>query len=159
MKRFELTVTVQIQTSEELRLSEDWAVLLFKSIRELLINTAKHAETNEASMRLTQKDGTLRIPVHDQGIDFDPTVLQKSGSTKFGLLSIRLRMYTMGRALGDSLGQVERVQLRFSHSRMSPCTSQWRKEYAPHPVRGANPIHKPILSHSAILNAGRAAAF
>ena len=96
MKRFELTVTVQIQTPEELRLSEDQAILLFQSTRELLINTAKHAETKEAIIRVTQEDGTLRLIVQDQGIGFDPTVAQQSGSTKFGLLSIRERMYAMG---------------------------------------------------------------
>lgn len=96
MNRFELTVTVQIQTPEELQLPEDWAILLFQSTRELLINTAKHAETKEAIIRLTQEDGTLRLIVQDQGIGFDPTVAQQSGSTKFGLLSIRERMYAMG---------------------------------------------------------------
>ncbi len=96
MKRFELTGTVQIQTPEELGLSEDRAILLFQSTRELLINSAKHAEANEAVIRLTQEDGTLRLVVQDQGIGFDPTVAQQSGSSKFGLLSIRERMHAMG---------------------------------------------------------------
>lgn len=96
MNRFELTVTVQIQTPEELRLPEDRAILLFQSTRELLINTAKHAETKEAIIRLTQEDGTLRLVVQDQGVGFDPTVAQQSDSTKFGLFSIRERMHAMG---------------------------------------------------------------
>ncbi len=96
MNRFELTVTVQIQTPEELRLPEDRAILLFQSTRELLINTAKHAETKEAIIRLTQEDGTLRLEVQDQGVGFDPTVVQQSDSTKFGLFSIRERMHAMG---------------------------------------------------------------
>jgi signal transduction histidine kinase/ActR/RegA family two-component response regulator len=95
MKQFELTVTVQLQIPEELRLSEDQAILLFQSTRELLINSAKHAGTKEAIIKVTQEDGTLRLVVQDQGIGFDPTVAQ-AGSTKFGLFSIRERMYAMG---------------------------------------------------------------
>lgn len=96
MNRFELTVTVHIETPEEVRLPEDRAILLFQSTRELLINVAKHAETKEASMRLTQEDGMLRLTVQDQGIGFDPLVMQKASATKFGLLSIRERMYAIG---------------------------------------------------------------
>ena len=100
MKRFELTVTVRVETPEELQLPEDLAILLFQSTRELLINTAKHARTKEATVALTQDDGTLRITVQDQGIGFDPTLAQKSGTTanspKFGVFSIRERMYALG---------------------------------------------------------------
>ncbi len=100
MKRFELTVTVRVGTPEELQLPEDLAILLFQSTRELLINTAKHAKTKEATVALTQDDGTLRITVQDQGIGFDPTLAQKSGTTanspKFGVFSIRERMCALG---------------------------------------------------------------
>ena len=100
MKQFGMTITIQIETPEDLNLSEDRAILLFQSTRELLINTAKHAGTKDATLRLAQNDSILRITVQDQGRGFDATGTQKRnsrvGSSKFGLFSIRERMYAMG---------------------------------------------------------------
>lgn len=122
MKRFELTVTVQMDAPEELPLIEDRAILLFQSVRELLLNVAKHARTNEASVRLTQEDGMLRLAVHDEGIGFDPTILQKAGSTKFGLFSIRERMAALGGCceLHSASGKGTTVVLSLPYECVSP---------------------------------------
>jgi CheY-like chemotaxis protein len=82
-------------------LPEDQAVLLFQSVRELLINASKHAQSNEAAILLERTDGRLRIEVKDNGVGFDVAAdalspANSSLSTKFGLFSIRERMKAMG---------------------------------------------------------------
>lgn len=100
MRKHNLTVT--LSESREVTLPEDQVILLFQSVRELLINSAKHAGTGQATVAMEQRDGLLRIDVRDEGAGFD---LAADGGTpdggissKFGLLSIRERM----RALGGS---------------------------------------------------------
>jgi CheY-like chemotaxis protein/two-component sensor histidine kinase len=100
MYRYQLAVTVSIQSAEDLRLPEDHAVLLFQSVRELLINAAKHAVSKHALVTLKEHEGCLRITVEDQGVGFDlPAVSSQKASqisSKFGLFSIRERMNTLG---------------------------------------------------------------
>jgi PAS domain S-box-containing protein len=100
MYRYQLAVTVRIQSAEDLRLPEDQAVLLFQSVRELLINAAKHAVAKHALVLVEENEGSLRIQVEDHGIGFDPlAVTPKKGSnisSQFGLLSIRERMNALG---------------------------------------------------------------
>ena len=92
MDRHRLKVTVNV-SENELPLPEDQAVLLFQSVRELLINTSKHAGVKEATLRLVQRDGQLHIEVRDQGKGFSPAA---APSMKFGLFSIRERMRALG---------------------------------------------------------------
>ncbi len=104
MKKHELTVAVTVPETDDLTLPEDQAVLLFQSVRELLINSSKHAGTKHADVRLQRHDEYLRIEVSDQGTGFDPAKIAATGtssgglSSKFGLFSIQERM----RALGGS---------------------------------------------------------
>lgn len=84
----------------ELALPEDQAMLLFQSIRELLMNVVKHAGTKDAAIAVLVDDGHLRITVTDHGAGFLPaekTALPRQGTVPgFGLLSIRERMLALG---------------------------------------------------------------
>lgn len=122
MKRFELTVTVKVDTQEKVPLLENIAILLFQSVRELLINAAKHAKTNEASVWLMQEDGLLRLTVQDQGVGFDSTMVHQAGSHKFGLLSIRERMAALGGCceLHSAHGKGTTVVLSLPYTSVSP---------------------------------------
>ena len=107
MQKHDVTVTVTVP-DEALMLPEDQGVLLFQSVRELLINSSKHAGTGAAAVAMEHRDGMLRIEVRDEGAGFDLAAVavaaaagETSGggvSSKFGLFSIRERM----RALGGS---------------------------------------------------------
>ena len=103
MQRRGLTVTVDIVDAAGWSLPEDSAVLLFQSVRELLMNALKHADSKEVAVRLERGEGNLRIEVRDDGVGFDlaaataavatnPTAM----SSKFGLFSIRERMTSLG---------------------------------------------------------------
>ena len=52
-------------------LPEDQAVLLFQSVRELLLNVTKHSQSRQASICLEQKESNLYLEVQDTGIGFD----------------------------------------------------------------------------------------
>jgi PAS domain S-box-containing protein len=103
MQKHNLTVTVTVQDKREAELpEEDQGILLFQSVRELLINSAKHAGTGQATLTMEQREGTLCITVSDEGKGFDLAVavgIPSGGiSSKYGLYSIQERM----RALGGS---------------------------------------------------------
>jgi signal transduction histidine kinase len=90
-------LTVSLQTSlEALQLPENEAIPLFQSIRELLANVVKHAQSEEAIVSLDLNMGTLRIEVRDNGVGFDPVAVKKQDFLKFGLFSIGERMQALG---------------------------------------------------------------
>ena len=90
-------LAVSLQTSlEELQLPEHQAIPLFQSIRELLTNVRKHAESDDVTVSLAQHSGTLEIEVRDTGVGFDPLAVKKESFSKFGLFSIGERMQALG---------------------------------------------------------------
>lgn len=98
MKQHGLEVAVQTGPGS-LALPDDQAVLLFQSVRELLFNIVKHAQTDKASITITiDADNELWICVEDQGNGFEVATLSGSGEahSKFGLLTIRERMQLLG---------------------------------------------------------------
>ncbi|HZH48963.1 MAG TPA: response regulator, partial [Nitrospira sp.] len=95
MRRHELLVTVQVP-EERPWLSVDQEGLLFQSARELLMNVVKHAKTERALVMLEEKETRLTITVKDQGIGFDARPTSEVAADKFGLFSIRERMYALG---------------------------------------------------------------
>jgi len=98
MKRHELEVRVDIDRMDECCLPLSCTVLLFRSVRELLINTAKHATVKQATVRLSCDQGLLQIVVRDEsGFDLAGSqgaqpACTGSVSSKIGLLTIRERM-------------------------------------------------------------------
>jgi PAS domain S-box-containing protein len=66
---------------------------LFRSLRELLINVARHAGTDEAQVSLKRRGDTLDILVEDSGAGFDGGIDNAGG---FGLASVRERLEALG---------------------------------------------------------------
>lgn len=100
MQKHQLTVDVDIAATEPVPLAEDEAILLFQSVRELLINVSKHARVDHATVQLAVADGVLRIEVRDDGKGFDPSFGDAadggSATARFGLFSIQERMKALG---------------------------------------------------------------
>jgi PAS domain S-box-containing protein len=103
MQRYQLSVTVELPQEERLVLPEDQAILLFQSVRELLLNASKYAGSPEVWVTLERSNDDLCLTVRDQGKGFDlgslATVNAEQATTvasKFGLFSIRERMQTLG---------------------------------------------------------------
>ena len=74
-------------------LSENIRVLLFRAVRELLINVAKHAGASHTRVRLERGRDALRIAVEDDGQAFDASCV---GSRGLGLCAIRERLTQLG---------------------------------------------------------------
>ena len=77
---------------------ENQCMMLYQSVRELLINVVKHAETSSAkiSLSIDDRDG-LQIVVQDSGPGFDIAAhVVKTTGRHFGISSIRERMEAMG---------------------------------------------------------------
>ncbi len=102
-------------SQEQVPLPDDQAVLLFQSVRELLLNVAKHAGTDRATVSLSvDPEQRLSIVVQDSGRGFDPTAVEgKSENAHFGLFSVRERMQAMGGQLDvtSTPGQGTRVTM------------------------------------------------
>jgi signal transduction histidine kinase len=75
---------------------EDLRVLLFQSIRELLFNVVKHADTDEARVTIVRDEAQVTVTIEDTGIGFDPAVTVHGPRDHFGLFSIRERLEFVG---------------------------------------------------------------
>lgn len=92
-----LDVTVESGGRHQVE-DEDARELLFQIVRELLFNVAKHAGTDQATVRLSEETGHLVIHVIDEGEGFD--VDEATGRDEheggFGLFSAAERLDLMG---------------------------------------------------------------
>lgn len=79
-----------------LNLPENLAILLFRAIRELLVNIVKHAAASSASIHISHDNGDLQIRVEDDGCGFPLKQLEQNGHKGFGLFSLRERIHNLG---------------------------------------------------------------
>jgi len=86
---------------ESISLDDDMAALIFRDVRELLINVVKHADANTVKVSLEKSDKYIRVTVKDDGIGFNPDEAASMISDKaaFGLFSIRQRLGRIGGSL------------------------------------------------------------
>ncbi len=75
-------------------LADDTRILLFQSVRELLANVSKHARADSVTVSATKDDNVIRIKVNDNGIGFDPNILNDkiAKNEGFGLFNVRERL-------------------------------------------------------------------
>ena len=97
-KNYNVKVTVEADSSANPE-AADVRIFLFRAVRELLLNSVKHAVGSavHVTMRHLRPD-KIRIIVADDGPGFDPTLLNdiQTGSQRFGLLNIRERVSSFG---------------------------------------------------------------
>lgn len=90
-------VSIQFTEPEPLpELDETRNVVLFRSVRELLINAAKHAQAASVELSLREAFGRLVVRVRDDGVGMRNDVEQSAGT---GLVSMRERLAHIGGAL------------------------------------------------------------
>ncbi len=82
-------------------LSPDVRVLLYQSVRELLINVAKHARATRVTVEVRRESERIRIRVADDGVGFDvETVLSSAYRNRsVGLFFVRERLDYIGGTL------------------------------------------------------------
>ncbi len=79
-------------------LDDDIRVLLFRNVRELLINVVKHAQANKVRVSIRKVKDNIRVSVEDDGVGFDPVEVTSMATKRaeFGLFSIRERLEQLG---------------------------------------------------------------
>ncbi|OHB66504.1 MAG: hypothetical protein A2Y76_00920, partial [Planctomycetes bacterium RBG_13_60_9] len=82
-------------------LAEDVRILLYQSVRELLINAIKHARAHQVTLDIARCNGSIRITVADDGVGFNAEEALATPSRRrgFGLFNIKERMDYIGGAL------------------------------------------------------------
>lgn len=118
-----LEVTTQDDGSPK-PLTQAQSAILFRAVRELLINVSKHAGTDSARITLRGGDGRLFITVEDNGIgltDWRATVMAGKG---FGLASIHERITVLNGSMGIQArpggGTVVILEMPFEPSETTP---------------------------------------
>jgi PAS domain S-box-containing protein len=95
--QYKVQVVIENQI-QELDLPMDQLTFVYRAVRELLVNVAKHAQITSANILIQCHQGRVQITVSDKGRGFDPGILQDRSESKkhFGLFSIRERLEYLG---------------------------------------------------------------
>jgi len=75
------------------------ASILFRAVRELLINVTRHAKVRTAQVATRCVDGRLKLEITDHGIGFSLNGVQSKSSVGLGLATIRERITYIGGTL------------------------------------------------------------
>ncbi len=97
-KNYNIEVTVEADYSANPK-AADVRIFLFRAVRELLLNSAKHAGGSAVHVTMQhRRPDKVRIIVADDGPGFDPNSLddKRTGSQTVGLLNIRERVSSFG---------------------------------------------------------------
>jgi signal transduction histidine kinase len=92
-------INVDVQTDlQPIPMDDEIKVLLFRSVRELMINIVKHAQARNARVIIRRENNDISIAVEDDGVGIkdvlrDPNLKGVGG---FGLFSIRERLHYLG---------------------------------------------------------------
>lgn len=92
-----LEVEVEVD-GDDAGLDETARVVLFRALRELLVNTLKHARARRAWVRLSCRGGRVRLSCRDDGAGFDAAALEASWprTEGFGLFHVKERAEYLG---------------------------------------------------------------
>ena len=71
-------------------LDNDIRALLFRNVRELLINIIKHAKARKVKVSVSKADEQVCVIIEDDGVGFEPAKI--GSNTGFGIFSIRERL-------------------------------------------------------------------
>lgn len=94
-------------------LSETAKITLYRAVRELLLNTYKHAQTGLAVVQVKGGETDLTIVVKDNGKGFDHDLPVDTHREGFGLISLQERIQSLGGFVNiDSInGQGTRIMI------------------------------------------------
>jgi len=92
-------IETKFQDDEQKKpLDEDIRALLFRNVRELLINVVRHANAKNVKVYIRKVGNNICVGVEDDGVGFDVTEVESlvTKKAKFGLFSIRERLESVG---------------------------------------------------------------
>ncbi len=85
-------------SAERFPLSETVSIVLYRSLRELLVNVVKHARASKCRVVMSSKKGEISVRVSDDGLGLTPRRGRhfESDTKGFGLFSIKEHIESMG---------------------------------------------------------------
>jgi signal transduction histidine kinase len=118
--RFGFVVTWRVTGSVDL--SRDRVRLIYRCIRELLMNARKHSQRQSAEVEVDLSPASVEITVVDEGIGFDAHLGEPLSGTQFGLAQLRERVRAAGGALDVDavVGEGCRVTVRLPSPTPAP---------------------------------------
>lgn len=90
-------ISIKFRRKDSLaNISHEIQVLLYQSIRELLVNVMKHAGAQNISITISNAASKVRVEVNDDGIGFKQARLYREQHSGYGLFGIRERLKHFG---------------------------------------------------------------
>jgi signal transduction histidine kinase len=110
--RFSFSVEYKVDGRAELR--RDQVRLVYRCVRELLMNACKHSQRQSAELEMELTPKAVDIRVIDEGVGFDVEAYESTSGRRFGLAQLRERVRTAGGTLDIDtvLGEGCRVWVR-----------------------------------------------
>jgi signal transduction histidine kinase len=92
---------IQVDVQKDMKpipMDDEIKVLLFRFVRELMMNVVKHAQARRARVIISRDGGEVNIKVEDDGVGFGSKSHYQTISSNggFGLFSIRERLHYLG---------------------------------------------------------------
>jgi PAS domain S-box-containing protein len=92
---------LQVEVQREMKpipMTDEIKVLLFRSVRELMMNIVKHAQAKYARVAISRHGDRVDVDVSDDGVGIADLngVVKSGGDAGFGLFSIRERLHYLG---------------------------------------------------------------
>jgi signal transduction histidine kinase len=119
-KRHGLRIDVA-DDGREMALDDTVKAIVFRAVRELVMNVLKHAKTEAAQVSLRRIADHFHVDVEDHGVGFDPRAT--SQGTGFGLLSVREQIARLGGTL-----EIESAPERGTHVSVRVPLSTYKAE-------------------------------
>jgi len=96
----QFSVPVELNLPENLVLSANQELVIFRIVQEALQNIHKHAEASHIAINLQRPPhGPLTLTISDNGRGFNPRSVRQSRPTSSGLVSMKERAATVGATL------------------------------------------------------------
>ncbi|WP_148214630.1 sensor histidine kinase [Desulforapulum autotrophicum] len=94
--RNELKILFNNNIKNPAQIEDTLKTVLYRSVRELIINILKHSNAQTAQVTLSLLENQFIISVEDDGVGFDTGCLENRNSLGFGLINISDRIKALG---------------------------------------------------------------
>ncbi|MBU8848796.1 MAG: PAS domain S-box protein [Desulfobacterales bacterium] len=95
-ENYGMDIVYSNEIPEAAKIDESIKVILFRIVRELLINVIRHADTKEVQVDISVENKNIHLQVKDYGIGFDMRRIGEKKFHHFGLFSISERLTSLG---------------------------------------------------------------
>ncbi len=121
--RFEFSVVWRLNGAADL--PRDRLRLVYRCIRELLMNAREHSQRQSAEVEVDVSPAAVEITVVDEGVGFDTQRAAPPSGKRFGLAQLRERVRAVGGTLDIDavIGEGCRVTVRLPAPAYSPARS------------------------------------